>query len=662
MRRFFIEQLILRGPIVAETLPLADESNTAFPEVQEQLDAFRRGELHPNRLVANLSDICRNDGEATWEALALIDRYHRQGSLNTDVFISAKTALNAIAFATPRGLEPHNRAKQSAAATEKESAGVATKQTPETARECAADAPSKSLRATAVLLDRYVLLEPIHATATATIFKAFDRKRSELSEAERFVSIKGLNATAANSAESQGLLQYEFMQSKDLSHPNILATYDCQRDGQTDFLVQALLEGQLLSRLMERLAPRRMLQAQALAIVRDIGRALAYAHEKQIMHGALNIDMVIVGSDGTVRLFGFGSNGASSAVVSARSGDGSDDDIFGLACITYELLAGQAPFAYADNRRQRRWSRIKSLSRKQWRLLEQGLQPQHARRSSPIREWVMAFVQDDAATFLPSYEYITSEVAERSYWRAAMGKFAAALLLVAAIGGGIYWLQSGAFKLPIRANSEVTRALLPPSVNESETATDMQSKNINPQNISPKPRSSRLPRNVASSSNSSAAASANMTDESIKKSTMNATTAVAATDDSAITNGSLAAQSPALLPGPAKVSFSTNQFMVANNESVARVNVALRGDNSHPVIVKWRTLPGSAKPDTDYAATTDGEVRIAPGERHAAIVVPIVHGAARQQASKWFDVEITEVSNAALSSSSTATVIIVGAE
>ena len=62
------------------------------------LEAYTRDELGDDELVAALLLRCREDSDTTWEALSLLDQYHRRGLLETGLFLTAKTELNVQFF------------------------------------------------------------------------------------------------------------------------------------------------------------------------------------------------------------------------------------------------------------------------------------------------------------------------------------------------------------------------------------------------------------------------------------------------------------------------------------------------------------------------------------------------------------------------------------
>lgn len=266
-----------------------------------------------------------------------------------------------------------------------------------------------------VLRDRYVLVDQLGGSGKGTIFKALDRYRADLPEVQQYVAIKTLNATATNHEEQLANLRSEFYRMQTLSHRNIVNVFDLDRDGDVDFFTMEFLEGELLSRVMERLQPLPLSRPQAWAIIREIGSALEYAHACNVVHADLKPQNVMITHSGEVRILGFGAprtfaeqspedrprpkisfptvrpSYASCELLDGRPPD-PRDDIYAFACLSYELLAGAHPFQRRRSTEARDLgivpSRPPGLSRRQWQAFTIGLSWHRAGRSIAVRAWL----------------------------------------------------------------------------------------------------------------------------------------------------------------------------------------------------------------------------------------------------------------------------------
>jgi serine/threonine protein kinase len=279
-----------------------------------------------------------------------------------------------------------------------------------------------------VLRDRYVLVDRLGSGGKGSVFKALDRYRADFPEAQQYVAIKILHATAANRAELLANLRREFYRTQMLSHRNIVNVFELDRDGDVDFFTMELLEGELLSRVIGRLQPLPMSRPQAWAIIREIGSALECAHARNVVHADLKPHNIMITDSGEVRIFDFGASSNSaeqspedrlrprnafSSVTPAYAccelldGRPPDprDDIYAFACLSYELLAGAHPFQRRRSTEARDFGivprRPLGLSRQQWQALTMGLSWHRAGRSISVRDWLNKLIAGRAAGPLP---------------------------------------------------------------------------------------------------------------------------------------------------------------------------------------------------------------------------------------------------------------------
>jgi eukaryotic-like serine/threonine-protein kinase len=155
-----------------------------------------------------------------------------------------------------------------------------------------------------------------------------------------------------------------------LQHPNILALLD---SGATDepsprpYYVMPYIEGETLRQRLAREGPLPM--GEALRLAREIGEALHYAHENGLIHRDVKPENVLL-SQGHALVADFGIARAAGVAAGDRltktglglgtpaymspeqaGGERGVDaraDQYSLACLVYELLAGQPPFTGPD--------------------------------------------------------------------------------------------------------------------------------------------------------------------------------------------------------------------------------------------------------------------------------------------------------------------------
>src|SRR5882672_11414191 len=247
-----------------------------------------------------------------------------------------------------------------------------------------------------VLRDRYVIEERLGAGGKGTVFKALDRYRSSLPEAEQYVALKVLHCGSDCSEQTIKELRRDLHCLQGLSHRNIINVFELDRDQDVVFFTMEFLDGELLSELIERLHPAAMQPLQAWQIIRQLGAGLAHAHERGVVHGDLKSHNILVTRDGELRMLGFGTEQTTPAYASCEQLEGRAadprDDLYALACICYELLSGAHPFACRPATLARDFgvkaTRPAGLTGRQWRTLQTGLSWHRAGRSMGVHAWI----------------------------------------------------------------------------------------------------------------------------------------------------------------------------------------------------------------------------------------------------------------------------------
>jgi serine/threonine protein kinase len=274
---------------------------------------------------------------------------------------------------------------------------------------------SGTLRVGDVLRNRYVLEERLGSGDRGTVYKALDRYRTDLPADDRYVAIKVLRPAAGQRVDSAAELRREFYCAQLLSHESIVNVHDLDRDGDIDFFTMEYLEGEPLSGVMARLQPLAMSRPQAWAIIREIGNGLAYAHARNVVHGDLRPQNILITHSGEVRILDFGASSnhaarvaeptvprrtalnlatpsyASCELLEGRVAD-PRDDVYALACLAYELLAGTHPFQRRPATEARDLGivpkRPPGLTRQQWQAIAMGLSWHRAGRSIAVRAFL----------------------------------------------------------------------------------------------------------------------------------------------------------------------------------------------------------------------------------------------------------------------------------
>jgi len=274
-----------------------------------------------------------------------------------------------------------------------------------------------------VIRNRFKLLKIIGQSGMGKVFKCIDLLKQEARDQNPYLAVKLLNEDLKQHPEAFIAMEREFSRQQRLTHPNIVTVYDFDRVSARSYqvyILMELLEGLPLDVYIRRtVAPNGGLPLeQALPIIRDLGQALEYIHQKNIVHADLKpsncfllhdkrvklLDFGIArvltdpqSSDHTHTLFDAGKLGAltpayaSLEMLEQKSPDPCDD-IYALGCVTYELLTGEHPFSKipADVARDKGLTPapVKDLSPQQMQALRHALAFERKHRSTNITTWL----------------------------------------------------------------------------------------------------------------------------------------------------------------------------------------------------------------------------------------------------------------------------------
>jgi len=179
---------------------------------------------------------------------------------------------------------------------------------------------------------------------------------------ERF-ALKMLRTEEAKDKEAVGYLKHEWEVAKELHHPNIIRFYDFVTQYHAPFLVLELYSALNLKQVL-REGPE-PLAYLAEKIIHQTTHGLHYLHQRGWIHCDIKPDNILVDDEGNVKLIDFtiaqrskrsllSFLGFKQPVRGTRSymspeqirGENLDgrSDVYSLACVIFELLAGRPPF------------------------------------------------------------------------------------------------------------------------------------------------------------------------------------------------------------------------------------------------------------------------------------------------------------------------------
>jgi serine/threonine protein kinase len=644
------------------------------PSLQSQIDALQSGAWTETEFIHKALLL----PESVWATLALVDQRYRRGLLPEAIFRSIKSKLargaleqseyartvelspplNVIAptstfmtAATPANSSTGESADCRRTVDEATGVAPATDAPPQepAASSVASTSPdqdpqSATRKPDCLLGDRYMLESVLGRGGMGTVYKASDRHRADLPEGSRHVALKMLNAHIKARSGALGDLRREFYCAQALSHPNIVKVYELHCEGDPPFYTMELLEGRLLSDLLERQHPRRLERQYAFAIIRDVGAALVHAHSRSVVHGDLKPHNIIITDTHEVRILDFGASGAvtrqwpiSDALQRNRASaftlsytccellDGLQtdprDDLYALACLSYEMLAGEHPFNRRPATEARdlgmRPARPPGLTDRQWHALQIGLSWRRDARSASVRDWLRILGLEPPTEQLPPLPAPGPESASigaRS-WKPNSTQAAVAALVVVLIAGLSTWTADHAKRgKPIVGNLVTHEALASPA---GTSAAPFDAPSL----------AKTGPASVAVNVGNEVDLAPPSTDSTRSE------TPESPAVDSAVRSSKVGDPQA---PPDNKITLTANTYRVPSGETFAEIMV-WRSNGSHTDgSFVWWTEPASANPGRDFVAQGRTRHLFLNGRHLAKLYIRIIPNQARIHPEKFY--------------------------
>jgi len=211
-------------------------------------------------------------------------------------------------------------------------------------------------RLAAALAYRYRIERELGHGGMATVYLAEDLKQ------KRQVAIKVLKSGLAIELGPERFVR-EISTTANLHHPHILPLYE---SGEADgflFYVMPFIGGESLRSRLDR--EKQLPIDEALQITREVADALSYAHAAGVIHRDIKPENILLESGhalvadfgiaraatpvGTQRITRSGMSVGTPTYMSPEQAAGEGDldgrsDLYALACVLYEMAAGQPPF------------------------------------------------------------------------------------------------------------------------------------------------------------------------------------------------------------------------------------------------------------------------------------------------------------------------------
>ena len=270
-----------------------------------------------------------------------------------------------------------------------------------------------------LLSDRYRLIELIGTGGMSYVYKAIDNFAEKAGDSEPYVAVKILSSEFSAHPDAVTIMQREAKKTRLLAHPNIVQIHDFVLEDSLCYIVMEYLQGETLDQIIKRSKPNGLPKNGALNILKQITSALEFAHQQGILHSDLKPSNIFITQQQRVKIFDFGvSRGlkqkvdeyavqlhsdepeyevggytpayASLNMLNQQTHD-VKDDIYGLACITYEMFTSKHPYArkpankaFAEKIKP---NKVPKLALFNWKGLEKGLQLEHHQRTESVQQF-----------------------------------------------------------------------------------------------------------------------------------------------------------------------------------------------------------------------------------------------------------------------------------
>ncbi len=224
---------------------------------------------------------------------------------------------------------------------------------PAPASQPAGAAAPRTLGPQSLVAGNYRVLRELGRGGMGVVYEAED------ATLKRAVALKQLGRQAAGDPELKERFLKEAQTAAKLKHPNLAQIYTAVAQDDELYLVFEYVDGQPLDKLLS--LNGRIPLAQAKRVVADVCRALECAHGQRIIHRDLKPANVMLEKGGSCKVMDFGiaheARTVSEATQTAAWGTppymapeqemgrvSRESDLYALAVMAYEMLAGTRPF------------------------------------------------------------------------------------------------------------------------------------------------------------------------------------------------------------------------------------------------------------------------------------------------------------------------------
>ncbi len=289
-----------------------------------------------------------------------------------------------------------------------------------------------------ILSGRYQLEDVVGDGGMGLVYRAKDHKAPD--KRNPYVAIKVINENFQEHPDALEAFRHEVKMAMAMQNANVVRVHGWEEDQGRYFIIMELLHGRPLDKYAQARGGR-LSFSDVWPIIEGAGGALNYAHtDQRIVHCDIKPNNIFVTEDGKVKVLDFGiaravdpdtkTSWAGLPAAAPRyacpqrlNKEDPDfrDDVYGLACVAYELMTGEHPFktdeqphgmdALSASAQALEPKKPKGLNRRQWAGLRRGLSFEREHRTPTVEEFLEEFgdkrQQDSWVQQLVRYSAIT---------------------------------------------------------------------------------------------------------------------------------------------------------------------------------------------------------------------------------------------------------------
>src|SRR5688572_6181061 len=180
-----------------------------------------------------------------------------------------------------------------------------------------------------VVRGRFELESMIGEGGMGVVYRAIDRLHKEMQDRDPYVAIKILNGNLKRHPSALIALQRETRKAQLLAHENIINVHSFDRDGSIVYMTMELLDGKSLRSVVAENESKGLPADEAVPMIRSMAKALAYAHDNDIVHSDFKPANVFLTRKNQIKVLDFGLARANPAALRAAAGSLLDSPALG---------------------------------------------------------------------------------------------------------------------------------------------------------------------------------------------------------------------------------------------------------------------------------------------------------------------------------------------